>query len=216
MRRLTFILLIMLLPILTGCRAKQVTIQDDGTEYCSNISAEDCYLCGSGMESLAFSDWGQNNIALISLNTFEVRPIEINRYDRLGQPIEEYSGVLSSGHVGSTEDGYSARLMLDYDRGYAVASVDFQNDETLDISKAASFLCTNCLNDVLSQKISRYFGVGVINLDTKEIRLFEKNLTGFGLGDFYINCDLKRNQNDNSRQMKVLIFYCPIRYPESP
>lgn len=215
MRRLTLTLLIMVLPILTGCRVKQVTMQDGATEYCSNISAEDCYLCGSGRESVTASDWGQNNIALISLNTFEVRPIEINRYDRSGQLIEEYSGVISFGCVSSTENGYSASMILDSDRGYATASVNFQSDETLDISKAASFLCTDCLHAVLSQKISQCFGVGAINLDTKEIRLFEENLAGFGLGDFYISCDLKSNQNGDPRQMKVLIFYCPIRYHES-
>lgn len=215
MRRMTIILLILLLPILTGCRAKQATKQDNVTEYCSNISAEDCYLCGSGIENLTASDWGQNNIALISLNTFEVRPIEINRYDRSGQLMEEYSGVISFGCVNSIEGGYSASMVLDSDRGYATASVNFQSDETLDISKAASFLCTDCLDAVLSKKVSQCFGVGAINLDTKEIRMFEENLTGFSLGDFYISCIDKGNQNDNSRQMKVLIFYCPMRYQKS-
>lgn len=95
MRRLTFTPLIMLLPILLEYRAKQTSIQDNVTEYCSNISTEDCYLCGSGIESLTTSGWGQNNIALISLNAF----------------------------------------------------MNFPNDETLATSKAASFLCTDCLNE---------------------------------------------------------------------
>ncbi len=104
--------------------------------------------------------------------------------------------------------------MLEYDRGYATGSVDFLNDETLDADKAASFLCADCLNKILPKEISQCFGVGVINLDTKEIRLFEENLCGFGLGDFHIDCDFKEQKNGDSRQMDLLVFYCPIRYEQ--
>ena len=126
--------------------------------------------------------------------------------------IEEYAGVISFGGGGSTDGGFSANLMLDYDRGYATGSVDFFNDETLSVDKAASFLCANCLNEILPQEISRCFGVGAIHLDTKEICLFEENLGGFGLGDFYFDCNLKEQKHGDSRQMNLLIFYCPIRY----
>ena len=67
-------------------------------------------------------------------------------------------------------------------------------------------------NEILPQEISRCFGVGAIHLDTKEICLFEENLGGFGLGDFYFDCNLKEQKHGDSRQMNLLIFYCPIRY----
>ena len=163
------------------------------------------------------SYWGQNNVALISLNTFEIKPIEINRYDRLsGRLIEEYAGVVSFGGGGSIDGGFSANLLLEYDRGYATGSVDFLNDETLDVDKAASFLCADCLNEILPQKVSRYFGVGAIHLGTKKIRVFEENFAGFGLGDFYFDCNLMERKNSDSNQMDILIFYCPIRYEETP
>lgn len=158
------------------------------------------------------SYWGQNNIALISLNTFDIKPIEINRYDRLTrQLIEEYAGTVSLGGGGSIDGGFSANLLLDYDRGYASGSINFYDDAVLDASKTAAFLCADCLNELLPQKIDRCFGVGAIDLSTKEIRIFEESLGGFGLGDFYIDCDLNDQKND-SRQMSILIFYCPIRY----
>lgn len=217
MKRFTFVLLVLLLPILTGCGTGRSTAQLDEAEYSSDISTEDCYLCGDGIENLIPGYWGQNNVALISLNTFEIKPIEINRYDRLsGRLIEEYAGVVSFGGGGSTDGGFSANLMLEYDRGYASGSVDFLNDETLDVDKAASFLCTECLNEILPKDISRCFGVGAISLDTKEICLFEKNLGGFGLGDFHFNCDLKEQKNGDRRRMDLLIFYCPIRYEQAP
>lgn len=216
MRRFTLALLVLMLSILAGCGTGQDTAQVIEAEYSSNTSNEDCYLCGGGIENLIPSYWGQNNIALISLNTFEIKPIEINRYDRLsGQLIEEYAGFVSFGGGGSTDGGFSANLFLDYDRGYADGSVDFLNDETLDVTKAASFLCGDCLNEIIPGEISRYFGVGAINLDTREIRLFEKKLGGFGLGDFYIDCDLREQKNGNSHRMDFLIFYCPIRYEQT-
>ena len=34
---------------------------------------------------------------------------------------------------------------------------------------------------------------------------------GFGLGDFYIDCDLQ-DRDGNRYRMNLSIFYCPIRY----
>lgn len=218
MKHYVFALALPLILILAGCEFKQSsdpsnTAVSEKPAYCSDTSAEDCYLCSDGIENLMPSYWGQNNVALISLNTFEIKPIEINRYDRLsGRLIEEYAGVVSFCGGGSTDGGFSASLMLNYDRVYATGSIDFLNDESLSVDKAASFLCADCLNEILPQKINRCFGVGVIHLATKEIRLFDENLGGFGLGDFYFDCNLKEQKHGDSRQMDLLIFYCPIRY----
>ena len=218
MRQFIFPPLLLLMLILAGCKVGQ-SVDSNGaaasvkTPYSSDTSTEDCYLCGGGIENLIPSYfWGQNNIALISLNTFEIKPLEINQYDRIdGQLIEEYAGTVSFGGSGSKDGGFAASLLQNYDRGYAIGHVDFYNDEVLDVSKAAGFLCEECLNKILPSQIDRYFGGGAINLATKEIRVFEEHLRGFGLGDFYIDCDLK-DRDDSKRRMNILIFYCPIRY----
>ena len=203
--------------ILAGCKVGQSADSNGAaasvkTPYSSDTSTEDCYLCGGGIENLIPDFWGQNNIALISLNTFEIKPLEINRYDRIdGQLIEEYAGAVSFGGGGSKDGGFTASLLQNYDRGYATGSVDFYNDEALDASKAADFLCEDCLNEILTSQIDRCFGVGAINLATKEVRVFEEHLRGFGLGDFYIDCDLQ-DQDGYTHRMNLLIFYCPIRF----
>ena len=134
--------------------------------YSSDTSAEDCYLCGDSTESPLSPYWGQNNIALFSLNTFEIKPFEINRYDRMdGRLIEEYAGIVSF-EVGNNDGGFSASLMQDSDRGYANGSVNFYSDEVLDINKAADFLCEDCLNEILPSRIDGCFGVGAVNLAT--------------------------------------------------
>ena len=217
MKRFIIILLLPLMLVLAGCKMEQSADSNGAdasvkTDYFSDTSTEDCYLCGGGIENLIPDFWGQNNIALISLNTFEIKLLEINRYDRTdGRLVEEYVGAVSFGGSGSKDGGFAASLLLNYDRGYATGHVDFYDDEVLDVSKAAGFLCEDCLNKILLSQIDRCFGVGAINLATKEVRVFEEHLGGFGLGDFYIDCDLQDRDGDAHR-MNLLIIYRPIRY----
>lgn len=220
MRKFVVALLLPFMLVLAGCEIKQSAASSDTAAsatppYSSNTSSEDCYLCGGGIESLIPEYWGQNNVALISLNTFEVKPIEMNRYDVNGQLIEEAIGAISFGESGRKDGGFSTSMVQDYDRGYASGSVFFYDDEVLDISKMADFLCEDCLNEVLPRQVERSFGVGAVNLATKEVRIFEKCLSGFPLGDFYIHCDPK-GKDGNTPWMDILIFYCPIRYEKSP
>lgn len=217
MKRIAAIALIVLALCLLGYgmfRKASAGTASEKIVYSSEVSAEDCCLCGNGIiEDMIPFYWGQDNIALISLNTFEIKPIEINRYDIDGQMIEEAIGVVSLGGGASKDGGFSATVLLDYDRGYATGSMEFHDDKTLDVDKAATFLCAECLNEILPQDIEQCFGVGVISLATKEIHLFEQCVTGFGLGDFYIDCDLKEPSR-GSCQMSLFIVYCPIRYEE--
>ena len=62
--------------------------------------------------------------------------------------------------------------MLEYDRGYATGSLNFRDDEILDAGKAASFLCSSCMNDIIPKETGQCFGVGAIDLATKKVRLF--------------------------------------------
>ncbi len=214
MKKFLTSLLALLMIALSGCGLKQDGSAFQENVYFSSTSAADCYLCGGGIESLIPEYWGQNNVALISLNTFDIKPIEINRYDN-GHLIEEYAGVISFGGGGSVNGGFSAHLMLEYDRGYATGSLNFRDDEILDAGKAASFLCSDCLNGIIPKETGQCFGVGAIDLATKKVRLFEESLGGFSLGDFYIDCNLKERRTGEPHQMDVLIFYCPVRYGEA-
>lgn len=214
MKKFLTSLLALLMIALSGCGLKQDGSAFQENIYFSSTSAADCYLCGGGIESLIPEYWGQNNVALISLNTFDIKPIEINRYDN-GHLIEEYAGVISFGGGGSVNGGFSAHLMLVYDRGYATGSLNFRDDEILDAGKAASFLCSDCLNGIIPKETGQCFGIGAIDLATKKVRLFEESLGGFSLGDFYIDCNLKERRTGEPRQMDVLIFYCPVRYGET-
>lgn len=92
MKQFSLILLLLVMLLLLGCGAEQSDTASAEAPYISDTLSEDYYLCGGGVENLIPFYWGQNNLALISLNTFDIVPIEINRYDRLTkQLIEEYA-----------------------------------------------------------------------------------------------------------------------------
>lgn len=183
--------------------------------YISNTAPEKCYLCGTPEQSLLPFYEGQTNLGIISLNTFEFVPIEINRYDDYGNLVEEPAGFSSTSMQNTGENGFTAYVTPNHDRGYANATIYFENDKELNIDKAADFLCTECLNQTLEECWNDDpFGMGVINFETEEIRLLERNITAFTFDDFYVSCDLRTSDDSggDSHQMDLLIFYCPERY----
>lgn len=183
--------------------------------YISDTPSEKCYLCGTPEQSLLPFYEGQTNLGIISLNTFEFVPIEINRYDDYGNLIEEPAGFSSTSMRNTGENGFTAYVTPNHDRGYANATIYFENDKELNIDKADDFLCTECLNQTLEECWDDDpFGMGVINFETEEIRLLERNITAFTFDDFYASCDLRTSDDSDgdSHQMDLLIFYCPERY----
>lgn len=219
MKRLTFVLLALLLLMLAGCSVeeKPTPTWNVKAEFSSDTSAEDCYLCGGGIENLVPSYWGQNNVAFISLKTFEIAPLEINRYDKTdGHLIEEYAGLTTFEGGSGADGGFSATLLIDHNRGYARGELDFYNDETLDIDKAATFLCTDCLNKIFKPTEGPYFGVGLIDLETKKIHAFGKRFIGFELGDYVVFCQLQEQENSDTLRMNLLISNSPRRYGDPP
>ena len=66
----------------------------------SSVLPEECFIC-----SPSIPNWGQNNVGIISLNTFEVLPIEINRYRNGGISLKRIPGHFLCGHsTAETED----------------------------------------------------------------------------------------------------------------
>ena len=217
-------LLLLLVPgLYFGCFSRQEqqgTMLSEAAEkeeirYISQTAPEDCYLCGKNPSSPLSSRSGQMNVGIISLNTFEIVPIEINRYDTSGSLLEEPAAYVLITNSGTRENCFSTATTINYDRGYADVMVYLNRDYELNVEQAASFLCTDCLNDILEECWGdSSLGIGVINFHTNSIRLFNENITAFMDGDFYVSCDMKKPQEtgEDFSWMDLLIFYCPERY----
>lgn len=188
-----FIPLFLALWVLSTCGG-----EEPPREAAACVPAEDCFLCGRAEES----PWGQNNIGIISLNTFEIMPVGINRYDDGGWLIEENTGCVRMRSFQSRENGFRGSGMEDPDRGYAILTVTLGEDGAADREKAAAFLCEECLERIGAEGI----GLGAVDLITGEVRAFDKQTKGFGLGDFYIHCDW-----EGEEKLELLVFYSPLR-----
>lgn len=181
--------------------------------YTSKITKEDCFLCSKAGKTLLPAYAGQNNVGIICINTFDMSPVTINRYDDHGNLIEESAGYMSTTHNSFGEDGISTSVMANPDRGYADVHVYLKSNDSVDKKSVESTLCQDCLTAIMDEAWDEPYGIGVINFETLEVRLFEENITAFTFGDYYIDID-RRESKDNPEEVELdlLIFYCPPRY----
>lgn len=217
------LLCFMLSFTLTGCTSEKSSHAAENNEiqqesqkpaYTSDTSAKDCLLCGNSEKTLLPIYRGQKNIGIISLNTFDISPVEINRYDDSGNLIEEPASGMSMTTNSHGEDGLFTMASPNTDRGYANVDISFKTDEILDMDNVKENLCTKCLNIIMDTTwSSNPYGVGIINFETLEVRLLEENISAFSFGDYYISCDRREKQTEkDSTEIDLLIFYCPERY----
>lgn len=141
MRKLVGLILVFLL-LLTACsNGEQPSISKKEYEhipYVSDLSQEECLVCGENPNHPISSYWGEDNVGILNLNTFEVLYIEINRYDDNGQLIEETAGYMQM-HSMSNGESY-VHSSDNPDRG--LSNIQIQGDrKPVDAKAIQSFLC---------------------------------------------------------------------------
>lgn len=176
--------------------------------FTSSIEKEDCYLCGYRPDHEIGSYLGQDNVGLINVNTFDVLLVEINRYDRNGQLIEEATGTMQMGicAIGDT----TVSTMTDVDRGYS--HVTFQpSNNGIDADAIGSFLCQDCLDDFSSFyfKDDAAPAIAIINFATREIRPLVSNCPWFTFDNYLVDCTF-----EDTGKINLRIIYRPVRYQE--
>ena len=207
-KRIAAVIFILML-LLCGCGQQAKTEQEHDWQAeaeavsVSCVEKEACFICGADA-----GYFGQNNIGIVSLNTFAVLPVEINRYDRSGQLIEENTGAMQMRNLKNGESGMTATVMLEPDRGIAHVSISPNGDATLDLVNAAGHLCCDCLAELASQLHGSVNGVGVVNFSTQRLYVLQESVTSFGAGDYYIHCDRDAERGE----IEILVTYSPLRF----
>lgn len=184
-------------------------------EFTSKIQSDECMLCGdSEQPSLLPLYKGQINVGIIDLNTFDVCNLKMNRYDDYGNLIEEKAGNSSTMINSYGENGMSVYYHANTDRGYTSGSVSFPKDNELNVKEVEELLCDACFNKIYEEAWSNSpYSVGVIDFSNMEVRLFEENITGFTFGDYYLDLDYRKLDDEDERiDINILAFYCPQRY----
>ncbi len=206
--------------VLSGCSNTQTqnsesNVADEKEEivYTSKIQKSECALCSKGGKTLLPAYAGQNNVGIICINTFDISPVSINRYDDFGNLIEEPAGNMTMNHNSFGENRIRTSTTTHPDRGYADVDVSFSDDKTVDQKAIEKLLCQECLTTIMEDAWDEPYGIGVINFETLEVRLFEENITAFTFGDYYIDIDRREDkENPEHIELDLLIFYCPPRY----
>lgn len=198
--------LIILANVSVARKQKQEKKTYEHIDYVSAITQDDCFICGKHSDPLTAAYWQQDNVAILDLNTFELLRLEINRYGDHGELITTEAGVMQMYGM-ETETGW-VHSNVHSDRGFAnvnISGVEYNVDR----DSVQSHLCQTCLDSINGD----CFGddppaeLAVVNYTEKTIRPLITCTTGFGAGNFYVDCEFKEEG-----KIDMLIFYCPPRY----
>lgn len=222
MKKLITLLLCALL-LLSGCSNTETSDAKEQSHYTpeekeeivytSKITKDECALCSKAGETLLPLYAGQTNLGIICINSFDLSPIEFNRYDDFGNLIEEKAGYSRRTTNSFGEGNMITSIDSNSDRGYAHVHVGFTDDDSVNKEKVESLLCQTCLDAIMEEAWDEPYGVGVINFETLEVRLFEENISGFSFGDYYLDIDRRENNGESEwTELDMFIVYCPMRY----
>lgn len=208
------LLLLAAIVLLSACAAEpsEEPLETQGYEhkdFVSDLAQESCYLCGNGSDPITSSYWGEDNVGIINLNTFELLRIEINRYDDHGQLIEEVAGYMQSSNlVGEDTNAY---VMAFPDNGYAHVQISGVQYE-IDRKTVQKHLCQTCLDTINDMWFSGNAPAeyAIVNFAERTVQPLLASHPWFSAGDFGVDCEFKTDGKIN-----LLIHYCPSRYSQS-
>ena len=202
--------MLVVLIIAANVRAakEQNTEEYEHIDFVSTITQEDCFVCGNSTKDPMSLHWGEDNVAIVNLNSFEVLRLEINRYGDHGELIEEAAGYMQTSSLIDDENESYAHAYTFPDNGYAnvnLTGVQY----AIDRDSIQGHLCQSCLDSINEM----WFGedppaeYGILSFEDRTIRPLITCTTGFGAGNFYVDCEFKEEG-----KIDLLIFYCPPRY----
>ena len=174
----------------------------------SSTKKEDCCLCGERTDNILSCYWGQDNVGLVNVNTFDVYSLDINLYDRSGQQIKEPQGYMKFGSVALDDRNIS--VMVDPDRGDA--HIKISEGGSIDPEAIGTFLCQSCL-DAFGERLcvqDTPAEIALVSFATRELRPLGSSCPWFAFGNYAVNCDFQDDEG-----IDLLIYYAPSRFQEA-
>lgn len=174
-------------------------------KYISELQGE-CFLCGDSSDPITSHYWGEDNVGIINLNTFEVLRLEINRYNDHGQLLEEIAGYMQSSHLLGEKSYVHAYTFPD--NGYAHVQITGLQ-YTVHRSTIQERLCQECLDTINELAIpgkapAEY---AIICFSDRTIHPLMSCYTQFSTRNYSIDCEFKDNGSIN-----LVVHYTPICY----
>ena len=202
------------LMLLPACSQQQTASaarrSHEHRHFASSTAKEDCVLCGERADSTLTGYWGQDNVGVVCVNTFQVLPVNINTYDLAGEQIREAQGVFLSG--GGTLGESIVHTFTNPDRGDSHVDIQYVGG-MVDPEAIGGFLCQTCLDAFASH----YFEdesppeIAIVNFTTREIRPLLESCPWFTFDNCAVACDFQENGS-----VSLLIYSCPPRFQKGP
>lgn len=173
-------------------------------DYISTISPEECYVCGNTGDFAGFPYWGEDNVGIVNLNTFELLYLPINRYGDHGELAEEPAGVMMSAGLVNEEAETYVHAYIFPDNAYA--SVQLSGVQyAIDRDSIQSQLCHMCLDSInglwfTDQPPAEF---AVVSFQDRTIRPLLNANPWFMVGNFGIDCEFKKDG-----EIYLLVNYC--------
>lgn len=199
------IFLVILILATHAARTEAEPTEHTHVDYVSALQGE-CFLCGNCSDPIASLYWGEDNVGIINLNTFELLRLEINRYNEYGQLLDETAGYMQSSHLSGEDSSVHAYTFPD--NGYAHVQITGLQ-HTIDRATIQERLCHECIDAfnelVYSGKAPAEYAI--VNFADRTIYPLMSCYTQLSIRNYNIDCEFMDNGSIN-----LVVFYAPIRY----
>ena len=177
-------------------------------DYISTITQEECYVCGDTKDFSGFLYWGEDNVGIVNLNSFELLRLEINRYDDQGNLIEELAGYMSSGGMSNEETESYVHAYCHPDNAYAdvqISGVQY----AIDRESVQTHLCQTCLDSInnlwfTDMPPAEY---AIVSFENRTTQPLLNAHPWFSAGNYGIDCEFEEDG-----KIDLLIHYIASRY----
>jgi len=197
--------LAMLLAIMVAARIQtyhaEAMMDYEHIDYVSNITPEECDICADLSEFQGSLHWGEDNVGIVNLNTFELLHLNINPYDEYDNMIEQPIGVMFSNRIPN------AHAYIHPDSAFAdvkLSGVEYE----IDRDAVQNHLCQACLDRINSLLFTAQppAEFAVISYEERTIQPLLRNRPWFASGSFGVDCEFREDG-----EIDLLIHYIAYR-----
>lgn len=197
--------------MLMGCSVDEPKTTErtyEHVQFSSTIEKENCAICGEHPDVPWQWYMGQDNVAVVDVNTFDFTYIEINRYNPDGTQIMEPAGYMkmAGGKIGA----HQISGMVDPDLGMARLNGTLSN-APIDANAIESFLCQECLDGFASHyyEHDEVYSLAVFNFAAKTLRPLVESTPWYAADNYSVDFDYK-----DDGKIDIVVYYCPPRFAE--
>ena len=192
------VMLVLCLSLFVGGRGTKCIEKYEHIDFISAISTENCFVC-SGQGAY----WGEDNVGIVNLNTFELLHVAINCYGNHGERVREPAGFMQKSSLIDQNNNLFVHAIIFPDEAFAMVEMSGVT-YSIDRDSVQKHLCQNCLDSINSMWfITRPPAeLAVVSFDERTIQPLLNTSPWFLDGNYGIDCEFEEDG-----EVDLLIHY---------